>query len=56
MFWYWFLGAIVVLLLTLVFSLFMMKKTESVLIGEVWGVFGLIVFVLVYFLLGALLR
>lgn len=44
------------ILLTLFVGAVMAKKTESVLVGEVWAVFFLIIFVGVYFLIGALLR
>lgn len=56
MFWYWFLGAIFVIVLTLLFGAFMAKKTESVLIGQVWGVFAHVILVATYFLLGSFLR
>lgn len=41
---------------TLVFGAFMAKRTESVLIGEVWAVFALIVMLGLYFVVGAMLR
>jgi len=56
MLWYWILGALLVVILMLAVGAVMAKKTESVLVGEVWAVFSLIVFVGVYFLIGALLR
>lgn len=55
MMWYWVLGALFVILLTLVVGFVMAKKSESVLIGEVWAVFALVLFVGLYFVGGALL-
>ena len=56
MFWYWLLGVFVIILLTLFTGAFMAKKTESVLIGEVWAVFFMILLTGLYFFIGSLLR
>ena len=41
---------------TFLFTLFMMKRKESVLVGEVYGVFALIVLMGLYFVIGGWLR